>query len=126
MNRVQPDTRVPQTPAVYIYLVNVTQTGTSAPTVKVIQNNGNLTVTKARIGAGNYRFTFTDWAEEEIDFSKCAAVFIQNTLPLSSVTTDVYGNIVNIKTNNGGYVDDVLTDNTLEVRIYRNKIVPLI
>lgn len=57
---MEPNTKLPKTPAIKELFALITQTSTNAPTLKTLKNTYNGTITKTRIDEGKYKLTFTD------------------------------------------------------------------
>lgn len=100
------------------YVALISQSGTSAPTVTVLQNDFTDTISRSRVNAGRYNFTFSG---TQLTVNK-TVVFV--TPDISSFKTMMAGRIdpnivrvevVDIETN---LYADGLSSATLEIRVY--------
>ena len=96
------------------YVALLTQTGTSAPTVTVLQNTTGLTWTASYDDVGVFFLT----PDTEPDEDKIA-VFSVNAAATGSVNAFYRNGVINISTKDGiGSQNSVLSRSAIEIRIY--------
>lgn len=107
---IQPDTRLPKDKRIKIYTALLTQSGTNAPTVTILQNTLGTTITWTRSGAGSY---VGATAEDTFTLNKTALLI---TGGLSGNYYAGYTSPIQIFVTTTG--DDKLVGTTLEIRVY--------
>lgn len=98
-----------------VYIANLSQTSTSAPTADVFENTLSGTPTFSYDSTGNYSMTLTgEWTADK--------VFIQiNGYRDSVVSAARYdADVIEIKTydNTFSFVNDALVNSSIEIRVY--------
>ena len=98
-----------------VYVANLTQTSTNAPTADVFENTLSGTPTLAYDGVGDYKITLTgEWTADKV-FIQING-FEDNIVMAKRVDSD----IIKIKTYNNTFAlaNDILTDSSIEIRVY--------
>lgn len=122
MSNIQPDTTLPKTPAMGKYVALLTQTGTAAPVVVVIQNTTGKTWTWTRLGTGQYKASpdtkpTANKVATLLTPSKATAAYYNILRTLTETTELDY--LTLITTNGGAYADELLDSTTIQIEIYK-------
>lgn len=111
----------PVAPAYSVYSALLTQSGTAAPTIVVMQNTTGRTFSIARIAAGTYQITISGGALVNDKFWAQVSPGIAGTgLFVNVYKQGIEFNLIVVFTSSSTLsgVDDVLLDTPLEIRIY--------
>jgi hypothetical protein len=98
----------------YVYTALVSQTGTSDPTVVVLENNTGATMVWTRKGTGDYDMTVTGLTMTNAN----TIVFVNNggrTGLSENIAWNIHANSVDIST----VIDGAMDNSSFEVRIYK-------
>lgn len=103
-----------------VYVAKISQSGSSAPTVSILDNNTGLTITPSRVSAGIFNFTYSasQTAGKVVGFITDGAAY--NTSPgqaTTSLTTNSNTEFSIRRVVNGSMADG-LVECSIEVRIY--------
>lgn len=116
INRIQPDTTLPKEIRIKVYTALLTQTGTDAPTVTVLQNTTGETITWTRNTTGIYWGTIS----APLTLAK-TAVLIQQTFGGNNMTARAANtNTIEITTKlmDNTALDGILNKTTIEIKVY--------
>lgn len=123
MNRNQPDTSLPKTPAVVIYESNISQYGETPPTEVILYNPEGLTLTWDRDAGGQYRAYIEQYGEyPNFELRECATVTCMASQPGTMTAIQTYNAEIQVYTISGaGYQDGALIDSAFRITLYTNK-----
>lgn len=126
MNRVQPDTTLPKTPAQLNYKASLTQSSTAAPVATELYNNGGIELTWLRDDVGQYSalITLKD-GTEPADLSTCTIVTCQATLQDTTIVVypEIDQNKITLTTKAGvTYTDGLLSRAGFQLTIITSKL----
>ena len=118
MGHIQPDTTLPKTPKVKVYKALITQSGTSNPSIVILQNTMATTITIIRQNIGYYEILSTDEFKTNKTFAHCSSS--QNSVKgIATITRQDDDTLVfsTIDLANA-YSDGILSAAALEINVY--------